>query len=105
MRAVVLAFIASASMFAAVEGVVTNQTTGKAQASVEVSLVKLGEGMDTVGTVKSDAEGKFRFDKDVDPASPYLVQTVHQGVNYNKVLPPGARTTAISLNVYNVAAN
>lgn len=104
MKAVFLALIASASMVAAVDGVITNQTTGKPQAGVSVSLVKLGQGMDTVGTVKSAADGKFHFDGTPDAAAPYLVQAIYQGVHYNKVLPPGAPRTSVAVDVFDSSA-
>jgi hypothetical protein len=104
MKTAVVALLASASLFAAVDGVVTNQTTGKPQAGVEVTLVKLGQGMDTVGTVKSDAQGKFRFDKDLDAAAPYMLQALYEGVSYNKVVPPGAPSSGLGLDIYSVSS-
>src|SRR5580698_4849245 len=65
-------------LLAAVDGTVMNATTGKAQASVLVTLVQPGaQGMQTLATVKSDAQGKFKIDKDVPPG-PALLQAIYQ---------------------------
>jgi hypothetical protein len=98
----VLAFTCAA--FAAVEGVVTNQTTGKAQAGVAVTLVELGSGMKNLGTVNSGPDGKFTFPVDLQAASPHLLQAQHQGVNYNRMVPPGTPGNALAIDVYNVSS-
>jgi hypothetical protein len=103
MRAVVLAFIAASCALAAVDGVVKNQTTGKPEAGVDVTLVKLGQGMDTVGSIKSDAQGKFTFNKELDRAVPYLIQAQYQGVNYNRVLPPAASSSNVTVEIFTAA--
>ena len=88
-----LAFVSFAA--AAVEGIVTNQTTGKPQAGASVTLIELGSGMKTVATVQTDAAGKFTLPSDLAPGSPHLLQAQHQGVNYNQMLPPGAPGTGL----------
>src|SRR5580704_1848598 len=61
-------------LLASVDGVVMNLTTGKPQPAVIVSLVQPGsKGMQTLASVKSDAEGKFQIDKEVPPG-PALLQ-------------------------------
>ena len=86
--------------FAAVDGTVINQTTGKPQSGATVTLYKLGQaGMESVESVKSDAQGKFRIDQ--TPQGPHLIQTAYDGVTYNHMLPPGSPTAGISLEVYN----
>jgi len=54
--------------------------------------------------VKTDSQGKFAFDN-VTPGAqtPYLVQAVHQGVTYNKMLPPGGAATPVSVDVYDAS--
>lgn len=89
---------------AAVEGVVTNQTTGKPQGGVTVTLVELGSGMKTVGSVQSGSDGKFTFDVAMQAGAPYLLQGLHQSVNYNRMLPPGSSGTGVGLDVYNASA-
>ncbi len=102
---VLFGFLASSwVLFAAVEGVVTNATSGKPQASAIVSLLQPGSGgMQTLASTKADAEGKFRIDKDIPPG-PALVQALYQGTTYNVILTPGTPTTGVHLNVYDSTA-
>ena len=52
----------------AVDGTVMNGTTGQPQPNAIVSLVQPGQGgMQTLYSVKTDAQGKFRFDKEPPP--------------------------------------
>jgi hypothetical protein len=91
-------------LLASVDGTVMNATTGKPQSSVIVTLVQPGAGgMETLGSMKSDAEGKFKFDKDFPPG-PALVQAIYQGVLYTQVLPPGSPTTGLHVKVYDSSA-
>ena len=50
-----LAFLAALPLMAAVQGTVTNQTTGQPQAGAVVSLMNLGAGMSPVGAARTDA--------------------------------------------------
>jgi hypothetical protein len=91
-------------LLASVDGTVMNATTGKSQPSVIVTLVQPGaQGMQTIATVKSDAEGKFKIDKDVPPG-PALLQAIYQGVLYTLVLPPGGPTTGVHVKIYDTTA-
>ena len=77
-----------------------NATTGQPQPSVAVSLVQPGaSGMQTLGSVKSDAEGKFNIDKDYPPG-PALVQAFYQGATYTMFLTPGKPTTGLRVDIY-----
>ncbi len=100
-----LAFVLiPASLFAAIEGTVVNGTTGKPQPSVTVSLVQPGaNGMQTLATSTSDANGKFSIDHDVPPP-PALLQADYKGVTYTQVQPPGQPTTGIQFQIYESAA-
>src|SRR5258707_14413385 len=81
---------------AAVDGTVTNGTTGKPQAGATVTLYKLGEnGLESVESVKSNAEGKFRIEQNLQ--GPRLLQSAYAGVTYNRMLPPGAPTSGVAL--------
>ncbi len=83
----------------AIDGTVVNKTTGKTAAEAPVVLMRLGEGgMMPVGTVKSGADGKFKFDQPAD--GPYLLQTTFEGVTYNKVLRPGEPASGLELAVF-----
>ena len=74
----------------AVDGTVINGTTGQPQPNAIVSLVQPGQGgMQTLSSVKTDAQGKFRFDKE-PPPGPILLQTFYLGVLYNQPVMPGS---------------
>jgi hypothetical protein len=91
-------------LLAAVDGTVMNATTGKPQASVIVTLVQPGSlGMQTLGSVKSDAEGKFKIDKEIPPGMA-LLQAVYQGATYNLRLAPGAPQNGVQLKIYDSTA-
>ncbi len=88
--------------FAAVDGTVINKTTGKPQGGATVTLYKLGgAGMESIESVKSDAQGKFHINQPVE--GPHLVQTAFDGVTYNHILRPGSATSGLSLDVYNAS--
>ncbi len=91
-------------LLASVDGTVMNATTGKPQGSVIVTLVQPGsQGMQTLGSVKSDADGKFKIDKDVPPG-PALLQAIYQGATYNLIMAPGGPTTGVQLKIYDSTA-
>src|SRR5436190_23369185 len=81
---------------AAVDGTVTNRTTGKPQPGATVTLYKLGQnGLESIESVKSDAAGKFRIDQNLK--GPRLLQSAYDGVTYNHMLPPNALETGVAL--------
>jgi hypothetical protein len=90
---------------AAVDGVVTNQTTGKPQGGVVVTLVELGTAMNNIGSVTTSADGKFTFPATLKAGAPHLIQAQHQGVNYNRMLPPGTPGAGLSVDVFNASAS
>lgn len=91
-------------LLASVDGTVMNATTGKPQPSVIVTLVQPGpQGMDTIGSLKSDAQGKFKFDKDLPPG-PALLQAIYQGTTYTLILQPGASTSGVNVKIYDSTA-
>lgn len=101
MRPCALLLLIPVSIFAAVDGTIVNQSTGQPQANVIVSLIQPGaSGMQTLGSTKSDTQGKFKFDK-TPGAGPTLVQAVYGGVPYNKMIPPGSASTGLEIPVYN----
>jgi hypothetical protein len=57
------------------------------------------QGMKTLGTTKSDAEGKFSFDNN-DASGPRLIQAIYEGVQYNKMMPPGMPSTGVQIPVF-----
>lgn len=90
---------------AAIDGVITNQTTGKPQGGVAVTLVELGSGMKNIGSVTSSADGKFTIPGTLQPGAPHLIQAQHQGVNYNRMLPPGTPAEGLKVDVYNASTS
>jgi len=89
---------------AAVDGTVTNGTTGKAQPNVILQLIQPGQGgMQTLGTTKTDASGHFQF-ADQTPG-PRLVQAIFGGATYTKMIPPGAPSTGVAITVQDSTSN
>jgi hypothetical protein len=86
--------------FATVDGVIVNGTTGKPEPDTLVMLIQPTQaGMQALGTTKSDAQGKFSFDNN-DASGPRLIQAIFQGVQYNKMVPPGMPSTGVQIPVY-----
>src|SRR6266704_7073414 len=82
---------------ATVQGKVTNATTGKPAASVEVILIQLQGGMQPVANTKSDSQGQFTFDNPGIGAQPMLVRAVYKGVNFHQPLPPGKDSVSVEV--------
>jgi hypothetical protein len=95
--------MAAVSLQAAVDGVVTNGTSGKPQAGATVTLFQTSsQGPQFVESVKTDAEGKFQITKEVPPGGggPLLLQAVYGGVQYNAMIPPGSPSTGVQIPVF-----
>jgi len=100
MKLVALLVLAITPAFAAVDGVIVNGTTGQPQPNTVVMLIQPPQaGMQTLGTTKTDAQGKFSFDNN-DDQGPRLIQAVFQGVQYNKMVPPGMPSTGLQIPVF-----
>src|SRR6267143_3545195 len=80
-----------------VRGTVTNGTTGKAAAGIELILIQLQGGMQEVAHSKSGAQGEFTFDHPGLGAQPMLVRAVYHGINFNHALPPGTSTAQLDI--------
>ena len=78
-------------------GTVTNGTTGKPAAGVDVILIQLQGGMQPVANTKTDAQGQFHFDNPGLGAGPMLVRVVYRGVNYHEPITPGKATAQIQV--------
>jgi hypothetical protein len=100
MRLLWVALLSSFCLQAAVEGVVINGTTGRPQAGVALSLLRLGQGMERLAATTSGSDGRFRFEQELAPGAPHLVQARYQDVNYSKTLAPGSPTGAIEIQVF-----
>ena len=80
-----------------VRGTVTNGTTGKAAAGIELILIQLQGGMQEVAHSKSGAQGEFTFDHPGLGAQPMLVRAVYHGINFNHAVPPGTTTAQVDI--------
>jgi len=88
------------SAYAAVDGTVINQTTGKPAKDATVTLYKLGQaGPEALQSVHTDAAGKFTIQQDAQ-GGPHNLQATYEGVTYAHILRPGTPTTGITLEVY-----
>jgi hypothetical protein len=102
MKALFLLLLAATAASAAVSGTVVNRTTGKPQAGATVVLNNLTqEGIVMVDQAKSDGQGNFTINQDLQPGGPHLLRTAYDGVTYNHMLPPGSATSGITVDVYN----
>ncbi len=101
MKHAALLLMLAAGALAAIDGTVVNRTTGKPQPGATITLFKIAQGMEPLETVKSDSSGSFRIAKDAQ--GPRLIQTEFDGVNYNQMLPPGAATSGLTLDVFNAS--
>ena len=92
---ILLLFVCSVAAAAeTLKGVVQNSTTNKPSAGDEVTLKKIGNGMEDVAKTKTNAKGEFTFN--VPPAQqPYLVWVQHQGVTYTQAGLPGGVAVAV----------
>lgn len=97
--AVAVTLLATAAFAETLTGTVTNGTTNKPASGDEVILIKLGQGMEEAGRVKSDAQGKFTLN--LDDSGPHLVRVVHQNVTYHRMAPPG--TASVDVKVFDVS--
>jgi len=98
----VLLFVCSvAAMADTLKGVVQNSTTNKPSAGDEVTLKRIGNGMEDVAKTKTNAKGEFSFN--VPPAQrPYIVWVQHQGVTYTQAGLPGG--VPVAVRVFDSAA-
>lgn len=96
-----LLLIAAFPLLGAVDGSITNATSGKPAGGVAIALVQpSAQGMKTLAKSTSDASGKFSFDQ--SPQGPGLLQATYDGVTYNKILMPGAPKTGVQVEIYDV---
>jgi hypothetical protein len=104
MRSLLFLLLIAPVAYAAIDGTVTNGTNGKPQLGATVTLFQTSkQGPVDLGSVKTDAQGKFRIDKDVQPGvggGPLLLQAVYAGVQYNKIITPGTPTTGVDIPVF-----
>lgn len=100
MRPIVCLLVMFGPAFANVDGVIVNGATGKPEPNTAVLLIQPTQaGMKNLGSTKSDAQGKFSFDNN-DESGPRLIQAIFEGVQYNKMVPPGMPSTGVQIPVY-----
>jgi hypothetical protein len=80
-----------------VSGTVRNGTTDKVAAGVDVLLIQLQGGMQTVANTKTDSDGRYHFDNPGLGQAPMLIRAVYRGVNYHEPVPPGKTTADIQV--------
>lgn len=90
-------FLASPIFAGTVTGTVTNGTTGKPAAGVDVILIQLQGTMKQIATTKTDAEGRYSFDNPALGAGPMLIRAVYRGVNYHEPATPGKTTVDVQV--------
>jgi hypothetical protein len=94
---IVLLVLATAARAGTVTGVIRNGTTNKAAAGVDVILLQLQGGMQTVADTKSDAQGRYQLDNPAIGTQPMLIRAVYRGVYFHQPLTPGTSTADITV--------
>ena len=98
-RILLLSFIFAAwfacqpALAQAITGAVTNGTTGKPAAGIEVVLVDPMQGMAELAKTTTDQQGKFSLPAGA-AQGPRLVRATRDGVNYFQMAPPGTSNVA-----------
>jgi len=87
----------AAAFAGTVTGTITNGTTGKPAAGVDVILIQLQGAMQPVAQTKTDAEGHYTLDHPALGAGPMLIRAVYRGVNYHEPATPGKTTVDIQV--------
>jgi hypothetical protein len=101
MKRIGFVLLLCAPAWAAVTGTVINRTTGQPQAGATVGLFSMGQdGLDLVEQAKSDVQGKFTINQQVQPG-PHMIRATLDAVTYNLMLPPGSPGANLTVEVYN----
>jgi hypothetical protein len=99
-----LVFCAALSLNAEIAGTLQNASTGKPQPNAVVKAIgATAQGMQTLGSAKTDAQGVFKMDLNVD--QPVLLQSEVDSVTYSMMLAPGTPSTGVKFNVYQTSAD
>jgi hypothetical protein len=64
---------------------------------VDVILIQLQGGMETVANTKTDAQGRFHLENAALGQRPMLVRAVYHGVNFHEAVPPGTNTVQVEV--------
>jgi len=92
-----LCFLAPICFGGTVTGTVTNGTTGKPAAGVDVILIQLQGTMQPVAETKTDANGQYQLNHPALGNGPMLIRAVYRGVNYHEPATPGKTTVDIQV--------
>lgn len=87
---------------AQVQGRITNGTTRRPVAGLEVRLLSPRQQMHAVATASSDSDGNFAFTSQIDASGFYLAETTYQGARYHEPVrfeSPGA-PAKVNFTVY-----
>ena len=88
---------AGAAAAGTLTGVVRNGTNGAPAAGVDVVLLQLQGGMETVANTRTDAQGRYRFEHAGIGRQPMLVRVNYRGVNFHQSVPPGRDSADIEV--------
>jgi hypothetical protein len=80
-----------------VSGTVTNGTTGKPAAGVDVILIQLQGTMQPVAQTKTDENGHYELQHPALGQGPMLIRAVYRGVNYHEPATPGKSTVDVEV--------
>ncbi len=102
--AFLLCLAATAARAGTVTGIVHNGTNGdKPAPGVDVLLIQLQGGMQTVASTKTDSDGRYHFDNPAIGGGPMLIRAVYRGVFFHQPLTPG--TTSVDVTVFEPTTN
>jgi hypothetical protein len=102
--ALFLCLSAASAHAGSVSGIVHNGTNGnKPAGGVDVLLIQLMGGMQTVANTKTDAQGAYHFDNPAIGTGPMLIRAVYRGVFFHQPLTPG--TPTVDVTVYEPTTN
>jgi hypothetical protein len=98
-----LALISSAASATTFTGTVTNGTTGKPAANVDVVLLSLQNDMQSVANTKTNSQGKYTLNYTPTGQTPLLVRAIYKGMFFHGMLPPGVST--VDVQIYEPSPN
>jgi hypothetical protein len=78
-------------------GTVRNGTTGAVVPNQDVILIQLQGGMQSAGTFRTDAQGRYTMEHPAIGQAPVLVRVQYRGVNYHQNVPPSQTTADIQV--------
>jgi hypothetical protein len=89
--------VAPAAHAATVTGVVRNGTNGKPAAGVDVILIQLQGGMESVASTKTDGAGRYTLENPEVGQQAMLIRAIYRGVMFHQPLPPGHTTADVTV--------